>query len=53
MYSSDGLLIFYGPGNVVELGRELRNSVILHYFLWEALVVVSHLEVKYCFLYFS
>ena len=25
--SSDGLLIFYGPVNVVELGGELRNSV--------------------------
>ena len=34
--SSDGLLIFYGPVNVVELGRELRNSVILHCHLWEA-----------------
>ena len=41
--SSDGLLIFYGPMNVVELGKELRNSVILHCFLWEALRVVSHL----------
>ena len=30
--SSDGLLIFYGPVNVVELDRELRNSVILHCF---------------------
>ena len=38
--SSDGLLIFYGPLNVVELGRELRNSAILHCFLWEALRVV-------------
>ena len=38
--SSDGFLIFYGPVNVVELGRELRNSVILHCFLWEALRVV-------------
>ena len=39
--SSEGLLIFYGPVNVVELSRELRNSVIiLHSFLWEALRVV-------------
>ena len=38
--SSDGLLIFYGPVNVVELGRELGNSVILHCFLLEALRVV-------------
>ena len=44
--SSDVLLIFYGPVNVVELGRELRNSVILHCFLWEALRVVYHLEVN-------
>ena len=33
--SSDGFLIFYGPVNVMELGRELRNSAILHCFLWE------------------
>ena len=38
--SSDGLLIFYGQVNVVELGIELRNSFILHCFLWEALGVV-------------
>ena len=30
--SSAGLLIFYGPVNVVELGKELKNSVILHCF---------------------
>ena len=44
--SSDGLLIFYGPVNVVELGRELRNSVILHCFLWEALRVVCTIGPK-------
>ena len=31
-----------GPVNVVELGRELRNSVSLHFFLWEVLWVVWH-----------
>ena len=35
--------------NVVELGRELRNSVILHCFLWEALRVVWHLIVNILF----
>ena len=50
--SSDGLLIFYGPVNVVELGRELRNSVIVHCFLWEAvhalmgIVIISQLKLK-------
>ena len=47
--SSDEFLIFYGPVNVVELGRELRNSAILHCFLWEALRVVWHLEVNILF----
>ena len=37
---SDGLLMLYGPVNVVELGRELRISVILHCFLGEALWMV-------------
>ena len=37
------LLTFYGPVNVVELGRELRNSVSLHFFPWEALRVVCTL----------
>ena len=38
--SSGGLLIFYGPVNAVELGKEFRNSFILHCFLWEVLRVV-------------
>ena len=46
------LLIFYGPVNVVELGRELRNSGSVHCFLWEAvhalmgIVIISQLQLK-------
>ena len=39
--------------NVVELGRELRNNVILHCFLWEVLRVVYHLEVNILFSIFQ